>query len=28
VLSEYCWFLLVVCAVKAAQELSWRSGLR
>ncbi|BDZ45917.1 hypothetical protein GCM10025866_18260 [Naasia aerilata] len=28
VLVEYCWFLLVVCAVKAAQELSWRRGLR
>jgi exopolysaccharide production protein ExoQ len=27
-LVEYCWFLLVVCAVKAAQELSWRNGLR
>jgi hypothetical protein len=28
VLIEYGWFLLVVCAVKAAQELSWRRGLR
>lgn len=28
VLVEYCWFLLVVCSVKAAQELSWRRGLR
>ncbi|BDI21637.1 O-antigen ligase [Herbiconiux sp. L3-i23] len=27
-LVEYCWFLLVICAVKAAQELSWRRGLR
>ena len=28
VLVEYGWFVLVVCAVRAAQELSWRSGLR
>lgn len=28
VLVETAWFLLVVCSVKAAQELSWRRGLR
>jgi len=27
-LVEYGWFLLVIGAVKAAQELSWRRGLR
>ncbi|MFD1715596.1 O-antigen ligase family protein [Amnibacterium flavum] len=28
ILTEWGWFLFVVCAVKAAQELSWRRGLR
>lgn len=28
VLVELCWFLLVVCTIKAAQELSWRQGMR
>ncbi|HEY8588489.1 MAG TPA: O-antigen ligase family protein [Naasia sp.] len=28
ILVEYSWMLLVICSVKAAQELSWRRGLR
>jgi exopolysaccharide production protein ExoQ len=27
-LVEIGWFCLVICAVKAAQELSWRRGMR
>jgi exopolysaccharide production protein ExoQ len=28
VLVEFGWLLLLVCAVKAAQGMSWRSALR
>ena len=27
VLLEFCWLLLLICSVKAAQGMSWRSAL-
>jgi len=27
-LADYGWLVLVVCCVKAARELSWRTALR
>ena len=27
VLLEFCWLLLLICSVKVAQGMSWRSAL-